>query len=210
MKWLYITLILSASAFAQQSLNNTPSADIVEKGRFFTQGQSNYQPNPAFFTHAQSLAYGLGHGLEIDVDGYNVTRASQAAGGPGFKWAPYAKGKWQTFVGDLTMFGQGGGNLFYMGAARRVGTDRVTASVWNSQAFYAGGNRTGISVGYEHAVGQRFQPQIDWYSGAFGQTAAAVQINFTKNFAIAPGYQWGNTGITQGNHSALVQVDWTF
>lgn len=200
-----LLLLIPAVAMAQENLINVPSVDVVPKGYFFTQGQSNYQPHPALFTHSQSLAYGIGHGLELDVEGNNMTRQSTAVGGFGFKWSPYNHGKWQTVVSDLES--PTVGNMLDLGVARTMSKVRVTAGVWNAQTS---SNRTGAFLGWEYNLSQRFQPQCDWFSGASGLTACAVSINLTKSFAIAPGYQWGNTGIKSGNHSALVQINWMF
>jgi hypothetical protein len=208
MRYGFLALLLLAfcgSVAAQETLINVPSADIVPKGYFHTQVQGNYQPNPALFTYSQSLAYGLGHGLELDVEGNNITRQSTAVGAVGFKWAPYTHGNWQTFVSDVVS--PPTGNMLYLGAARTIGKYRATVGVWNAQTI---GNRTGAFLGLEYNLNKWVAPQCDWLSGASGQSACAVAFSLTKRLQIAPGYTWGNTGIKSGNHSALVQINWEF
>jgi hypothetical protein len=204
---IFLLLTFCGGVAAQETLINVPSADIVPKGYLHTQAQANYQPSPALFTYSQSLAYGVGHGLEFDVEGNNMTRQSTAVGGVGFKWAPYTHGNWQTFVSDLVSVSPPSGNMLYLGAARTIAKYRVTAGVWNAQTV---GNRTGAFLGLEYNVTKRVAPQCDWLSGASGQSACAVAITLTKSLSIAPGYTWGNTGIKNGNHSALVQINWEF
>lgn len=204
-KFALLLFALCGCGAAQENLINVPSADVVPKGYFFTQGQSNYQPSPALYTHSQSLAYGLGHKLELDVEGNNLTRQSTAVSSIGFKWAPYERGKWQTFVSELAS--PLAGNLLSLGVVRTISKYRITAGVRNNQAS---GNQTGVLLGLEYNLNQRLQPQCDWYSSASGQSACAVSIDLAKSLSVAPGYTWGNTGIKSGNHSALVQINWMF
>jgi hypothetical protein len=92
--FLFLVLIafafLTATAHGQEVNMNQPSADIVDKGHLFVRSDSFYTQKPAyFFENVINFAYGLGHNLEVSVNGSDLAHGSdiwQIV--PGFKWAP--------------------------------------------------------------------------------------------------------------------------
>lgn len=220
---LLALVLLSCPAHGQQTIMNVPSADVTDRGHLYFRADSFYQPNPAAYNLNGNLAFGLGHNLEIELNGMNLIHlGQQSAVMPGFKWDAY-KGKSVTlYVGDQFMqpvtnklYSQG--NFVYAAAAYTKGNLRLTGGAWDSQNSFASGNRNGALAGVEYTAktfrnGGSLVPTYDFESGngLNGYSSFGVMVYPVKRLMILPAYDVGNSGATKGNHFAALFIGLMF
>jgi hypothetical protein len=217
MKSFLIIVLLLGSCMAQQTVMNISSADTVSKGKLYYQGTFTYQPSPAYFDMGTTVAYGLPHNFELELDGLNTVHPySPMTVAPGVKWAFLKKKAFTMYAGDLVYLpvnhSFANGNYLYAAAAISSGKFRVTFGGWDSYNAVRVGNHAGTLGAVEYTAktfeGGQLVPSCDWQSGSGsnGIFACGMSIYFANRFMLSPGYQVGNYGAREGNHQAFVQL----
>jgi hypothetical protein len=228
--WLFIFMallalitILSGNAHGQEVIMNQPSADIVDKGHVFVRADEFYTQAPATYDENLNLALGLGHNLEVSLNGVNAF--NRAASGraflvPGFKYAPIKTKNFELYVGDQVYKPVSGpgftGNNTYEGLAYKVGDFRFTGGSFQSHDALAAGNRAGGFGGIEYGkmVSKNWMlgPGVDYASGAGtnGYVSPGLMFSYKMNLFICPGYMIANKGNPNGAHQSFVMIGRTF
>lgn len=215
-------LLTIVSAHGQEVIMNVPSADVVAKGHVFVRADSFYTQHPAFYTENFNLAVGIGHGLELSVNGTGLAHYNDTISVvPGIKYAFYKTKNLTVFAGDqLTRPVRNTpydvGNFAYAGAAYTYGKFRFTGGAWQSVNAVQIGQRAGGMGGVEWNMhtfknGWMIAPGVDYASGAGMNGYTSPGLNIMKgNFFICPGYMIANPKNMNGAHQSFVMVGYTF
>lgn len=210
-----LLLALAIPVVAQEVIMNVPSADVVSAGHVFVRADSFYTQSPAYFEENANVAVGVGHGLELSLNGADLSHESRVVV-PGFKWA-LKRGTFTGFVGDQVTLPVRGivGNNSYEALAWTRGNWRLTGGSFQSHNAVQFGNRAGVLAGVEWTAktfrsGWALVPGIDWASGSGSNGYTSPGLMFMrKNFFFCPGYMIGNPGNKYGAHEAFVMIGTT-
>lgn len=218
-----ILLALSFPCFAQETVFNVPSGDILDRGKFYGELDVTYRPSDSLKSFAPRLVAGIGHNIEVgvNINGIVAPGMSETAITPTVKWKAYNGGNngWAFFIGD---------NLFFPVQNRSydVGTwtyAELTKS-WQSKTrltfggYYASrnvfspGQRGGGQFAIEQGVSQRLTLAADWFTGndSAGYVTPGMIFKFTHKLTGYLSYQMGNSEVSQGNHQLLGEIGWNF
>lgn len=221
LKSLFILLLTSVFAFAQQNLFNVPSGDITNDGKFFYQHQFNLYPQK--LESKAHLVYGLGSGWDV---GMNLV-------GKGVYFSP----EWRASYNSNTQFGsvypnllataqkqfklsehidlnfgtQVGFNLStnlqnkhlnfysYSLASYHIskGTKIVAGGYFGNSMFIGNGNTSGIMLGYEVKLNKKLYLMGDWISGNNNDSAAALggMYSISKRVQLCAGWILPNKNV---------------
>lgn len=225
--WLFLPatiLLLAATAQAQQTIFNVPSADVLDKGHVYVEVDSSFRlSEPRFSSFVPRVVVGAGYRVELGV---NVTGNVQP--GPdtttlvlSFKWKPYDnKGSgYSVLVGNnvhvrLRNRTYDAGDHAYAtlvktfaNQARLSGGAYVfTRGVVDGAAHRAGGQFTA-----EYLFTPRFALAADWYTGkhALGYLTAGAISKPHPKVTLYTAYSIGNSGVSSGNHYFVVQLGYS-
>jgi hypothetical protein len=183
-----------ASAWAQQTLFNVPSADVLGAGKFYLEEDNLWRPGrpeDTYFT-ARAVA-GLGSNVEggVNIGGLVAKGRSVPTATLALKWQPLQTGPWSVTAGAFGLVylrgradGSPSGQAYAHAAWTPIEGTRVTAGVWYATSGYADiGVAKGLLAGFEQHLSPNLVFQADWYSGRNGLGY------FTPGFAWTIG-QW--------------------
>lgn len=174
---LFFALIFPFNCFAQQTIFNVPSADILDEKKVFIQHESQFrtkEPNN-FINATNYFAYGVGSNTELDATLFNLSSpASQNVSlGIGFKksfdldFLSSKEYKTKIIVGDMVPFSlqnEGVGNWAYI-----------------EPSLYFEESRTRITGGIMHGTKQIFGEDVICFLGGFEQKITS-KINFISDY----------------------------
>jgi hypothetical protein len=219
-KTLFLILALSLGAFAQQTVLNVPSADVLDKGKAYVRFDTTHYPVLNGTTFAPNFIYGIGHNVEVGLNFEALSDPTTFATGafvPNFKYRYdrlLQNGEGIVFtVGDKIYIpvhnrSYRAGNYLYATATLVVDSGfRLGGGAFNSQDVVAKGNRTGAIVTVEQMLNDKFTLAADWQSGkgSNGYLTAGLMTFPTKRIMIIPAYQLGNTSASR-NHGFTLFV----
>ena len=207
---------------AQETVFNVPSPDVLDKGKIygevdiptaFQQSTSSFEPR---------VVAGLGKRVEAGLNfiGLTAPDTGQLTVSPTVKWMPY-KGSsgWSIFLGDNLFFPvrqrqYRAGNYVYASLCKTFseGT-RISAGGYEFTAHVvAPKRRTGVQATFEQPVTKSFSLAADWFSGAHasGYLTPGVILKATSRVTFYGAYEFGNSGLTGGNHALLVELGYNF
>jgi hypothetical protein len=214
--------LYGAEVWAQQTIFNVPSADILPEGQGMVQHESQFRPwRPgAFWNGTHYGVYGLGHNTEANITLFNVSApaSNNIALGIGLKTAlPLLEKKMPQEELKLTLGqmipvsleGRGVGNWSYAhlsGRVPKLGT-RLTAGVSTGTRQIFGRTTVNFIGGYEHPVTERFNLRGDWYSGSHvnGLFITGFGYKVSNSNELFCGYQIPNS--RQSGRSGFV-IEW--
>ena len=186
--------------FAQETIFNVPSADVVEKGKIFLEHESQFSDDFGLFTHYG--AYGIGKHTELDLTlfGVGTKKFRSEVLGVGFKTAlPVYENTKFTF-GHLIPIslrgdGVGGysyGHLSYM--FPKLNRLRITSGVLAATTTVFGRDVVSFIGGIEQPITKKFGLQLDWTSGSHvnGLLIAGGWYLFSEKTYLYFGYQIPN------------------
>src|SRR5512147_416486 len=97
-------LIFGGSCFAQETVFNVPSGDVLDRGKVYSEFDFSYRPTDSLKTFTPRVVVGLGKHIEvgINVNGIVAPGLSQTTVTPTIKWKVYDGGDngWAFLVGD--------------------------------------------------------------------------------------------------------------
>jgi hypothetical protein len=218
----------SNSVFAQSTIFNIPSTDVVAKKKTYFEfdfiSHLEGHKDGGFQTYVPRVVYGLGKGVEV---GLNIGATDSIApttvyAQPNIKWQFYAnedKGV-ATTVGAIAFtplkdrktndsFG-----LFYGNLSKKFKGDygpRFTVGGYGLGGYdFAGLDKGGAIVGYEQPLAKKVSFVADWFSGknGFGYVTPGFSFTLPKNGLFNIGYSIGNTG--RKNNGLFVYYGVTF
>jgi len=214
--FLCATLLLCAGAesWAQTTILNTPSTDVVASKRVYVEMDflTNYawQRESSFQNYIPRVVVGIPGKLEAGVN-VSFTHIS----GQDLPVEVQPNVKWQFYNNEKAGVAAATGCILYTPMNHRAGTDTLgQCYVVGSKQF--SGNRgprfhsgayslvgapsertkQGAIIAYEQPLFNRFSFLVDWFSGdnRFGYVSPGISIATSKSTALTTGYAIANHG----------------
>ena len=201
--------IFCATASAQQTIFNVPSADVTPPKAVYleTEGQFRTWKPDRFFSGTEYVAVGVGHNTELNLtlSNLNAPATGTLSMGLGFKTSwPLLKNKLprrelKVTLGELmpiSLRGQGVGSWTYGHLSGRIPklNTRVSAGAFAGTKQLFGRNTVGFIGGFEHPVTERFSLIADWFSGTsnYGLFIPGFSYVLPKGINMFAGFQIPN------------------
>jgi hypothetical protein len=174
-----IWLLVSATALAQQTIFNVPSADVLDPGKVYAEVDELFRPtDPEFSTTTIRGVYGVVPGVEagVNLGGFTSPGPTLPTATAAVKFQPVRAGGFSLTAGGYGLFylrGSRDGNPSGMGygfASYRIAgfETRIDVGGWYSSAGFARPTSTGGAL----ATFEQPLPWVkgltlaaDWYSG---------------------------------------------
>jgi hypothetical protein len=224
--WLRSSLLLfglvglfASAAFAQQTIVNVPSADVLGKGEFYLEFDSTFKFDKntnndlnRFSSFVPRVVAGVGKNVEV---GLNLTGNIQPGSDattlmPTVKIKFYDKKGWALVGGDHVYIpvrnrSYNVGNYVYLQASKSFKSNtRVTFGAYHTSknVFAPKAQRAGGQFGFEQTINSKFSVGADWITGkhAAGYLTPVFTIKPVSRTSVYLGYSIGNSGVTRGNH----------
>jgi len=216
---LAVILVLPSAVFAQQTIFNVPSSDVLDKGKVYLELDASFKFNNQaavgkFSSFVPRVVVGVGNNIEVGVNligniqpGFDTTTLVPAA-----KWRVYNGGDngWSIVVGNnvyipLKNKSYNIGNYAYAQTSKTLkrGT-RLTAGVYHftQNVVASDASRAGGQFGFEHPINKYLSVNADWITGqhAAGYFTPGLAIKFHPKVTGYAGYYIGNANAVKGNH----------
>jgi hypothetical protein len=210
-------------AGAQETIYNVPSGDVLARGKVYGELDLTYNPTTTSGAFTPRVVLGIGHRIEIglNMNGIGAPGIVQTTPTPTIKWETYDGGSngWAFLVGDDIFFPAQNrtytaGNYLYAEFTKTWNKKtRLTFGAFDfTRQVVASGNRGGGQFAIEQPLTGRVTLAADWFTGthALGYVTPGVIVKVTPRFTLYGTYQFGNTGVTNGNHQFLMELGWNF
>jgi len=215
--------VLLGSAFAQETVFNVPSGDILDRGKIYGELDFGYQYSDSNASYTPRIVVGLGRQVEagLNINGIGTPGPSQTILSPAIKWKVYDGGKngWAFLVGD-TMYlpvqnrTYTTGNYVYAEFAKtwRTGTRATFGAYHFSRDVVASAQRAGGQFALEQPINSRLTVATDWYTGnqALGYVTPGAIVKLTPKLTWYACYEIGNHRASSGNRLFLTELGWNF
>ena len=217
------TIVLSlvaAAAFAQQTIFNVPTADVLDKGKVYVENDDLWRPqDPHFATFTIRGVSGFGANVEggVNVGGLVTPGRSAPTATAAVKWQPLKVGGFALTTGAHGLFflhgskdGDPAGFFYAHGAYTFSTNTRLTAGGWVATPDYAAPKTTrGALAGLEQKLVERLNLIADWYSGENGIGYFTPGVSSTwGGFTLYAGYSFKNAD-SKGN-AMLFELGFNF
>ncbi len=212
--------LVAGGAFAQQTIFNVPSADVLEKGRVYVEEDTLWRPrDPHFAVFTVRGVYGFAERMEggVNVGGFVTPGRSTPTATAAIKWQPIKAGNFAVTAGAHGLFFLRGSEdgipagHFYAHASYAFPTDtRVTAGGWVATAGYAApGDTRGGVFALEQKVNDHLNLDADWFTGrnGIGYFTPGL-VSSWGPWTVYAGYSLKN-GDSKGN-AGLVELGFIF
>lgn len=222
-KLVLFVLACASFSFAQETIFNVPSGDILDRGKVYGELDVTYQHSSDVAAFTPRVVIGAGHGVEVGLNfnGPANSASPELVLSPTIKWKAYDGGNngWAFLVGDdlFVPFQNrtyNAGNYVYgeftktwrSGARATFGAYDFTPSV------VAHGQHAGGQFGIEQPLSKRITVAADWYTGAqsLGYVTPGLIFKVTSKLTWYASYQVGNQNALSGNHQFLTELGWNF
>ncbi len=218
---LLILTILPISSYAQETVFNVPSGDVLQKGKAYSELDITYKYSDGSVGLTPRLVVGIGESLELglNVNGLTTPDILRTTLAPAIKWKPYAKDRWSFLLGDEFLVPiqnrtYNVGNYFYAEFVKSWHTQtRATFGAYHfTPSVVAAAQRAGGQFAIEQPVSKSFTVAADWYTGnhALGYITPGIIVKLSEKLTWYVSYQVGNGGAANGNHQFLTEFGWTF
>jgi hypothetical protein len=221
---LLFVVIPARSSYAQETVFNVPSADVLDKGKVYGELDGTVRVvDPPFATFTPRVVVGIGHQIEVGVNfnGLSAPEVGELEISPTVKWRIWkAKSSgWSFLVGDDLFFpvskrSYEAGNYAYafFGKEWKHGTRIGFGGYDFTSNVVSTGNRAGGQLTLEQTLNKRLTLAAEWYTGnsAVGYVNTGAVIKLTQKVTLYTAYQIGNSGVTTGNHQFLWEFGYNF
>ena len=208
-------------AFAQQTVFNVPSGDVLDKGKVYGELDATFKHSDSTASLTPRVVVGAGGKVEVGLNfnGLGTGFTQQATLSPTIKWRAHEGNEngWALVVGDALYLPvqnrtYDAGNYFYLDFVRtwKSGT-RVTGGAYHfSPKVVASSQRAGGQFAFEQPVNRFVTLATDWYTGghALGYVTPGIIIKLNRKVTWYGAYQIGNRDVERGNHQALFELGW--
>ncbi|MBI2995164.1 MAG: hypothetical protein HYY52_00430 [Candidatus Melainabacteria bacterium] len=214
---IYI-LFFCNQVYAQQTIFNVPSADVLEKGQIFIQHESQFSGDFGLFTNYASLGVGKYTELDLTLFGVGTNNVKNETLGIGFKTAlPVHKESETKFtfgnIVPVSLRGNGVGGYFYSHLSTRLPKikTRLTSGVLVGTTTLFGRDFVSYIAGVEQPITKRFGIIMDYHSGkhANGFLIPGFYYGFPKNITLWAGYQIPNNK-ANGDNGFVIELSRIF
>jgi hypothetical protein len=207
--------ITSSESFAQSTIFNIPSTDVVSKKKTYLEfdfiSHLESHEDGGFQAYIPRVVVGLGKGVEIGANFSfldALTPDQPVEFQPNIKWQPYAgdNGVAVSFgaIGYIPISNRVDGiddfALLYGNVSKKFKGQygpRVTAGGYGLAGRTEGtGDRGGAFFGYEQPLSGKVSFVADWFTGKnrFGYVTPGFAFTLPKNGLFLAGYSIGNEG----------------
>lgn len=220
---LALLVAADGGAWAQETIFNVPSGDVLDRGKVYGELDITYRPDDGGAGFTPRFVVGIGHRIEVglNLNGLGTPGPNQATLTPTIKWKAYDGGNngWAFLVGDdLFLPAQNrtyrAGNYVYAEFTKtwKTRTRATFGAYYCSAHVVSSGQRAGGQFGIEQPIGSRVTLAADWYTGhhALGFVTPGVIVKVTSKLSWYGTYQLGNSAISNGNHQFLSEAGWNF
>jgi hypothetical protein len=225
---LGLILILPLQTFAQQTIFNVPSTDVLDKKQVYVELDASFKPNNQtalrkFSSFVPRIVAGVGNNVEI---GLNVIGNVQPGSDsttlvPTVKWKFYENKRKNTALIAGTNFyipvknrAYNVGTYSYAAVSKTINKTRLTAGgyVASKNVFASKAVRAGGQFGFEQTVSSKISVAADWITGknASGYFTPGIIYKPTPKLAAYLAYSIGNADAKRGNHYFLLEIGYTF
>ena len=218
-----LAIFPACGAYAQQTVFDVPSADVLDKGKVYGELDGTVRPVDPLATFTPRVVYGIGHQIEIGMnfDGLSAPTLGELEVSPTAKWRLWSSktSGWSFFVGDDLFFPvhertYNAGNYVYAVFAKEWnrGT-RISFGGYDfTRKVVASANRAGGQFTFEQRINSRLTLAAEWYTGnqATGYVNPGAIIKLSPKLTLYAAYQIGNAGVTAGNHQFLWEIGYNF
>jgi len=222
-------LLPKSAAFAQSTLFNVPSTDVVAKKKVYLEfdflSHFTSHTKGGFQIYAPRAVFGVAKGVEAGV---NISFVDALAPNqpvyisPNVKWQFYNNEKLGLALATgvvistpITRRSLGGttAQVYVVGSKSFTGSygPRVTFGGYRLVgSFEEGTDKSGIILGYEQPITSKVSFVTDWSSGNndYGYVVAGTGITLSPKSVLYAGYNFGNQG--RGNNSLGVFYGYSF
>lgn len=218
---LAIILQWPVNAFAQETVFNVPSADVLARGKAYFELDFTYMHSTGRGSLTPRVVLGIGHSCEagVNLNGLAVPGAVQTTLAPTVKCKLYDGGGngWTLLAGDdlfipLQNRSYAAGNYIYAEVVKSWRSKtRATFGAYDFTAnVVALANRAGGQFAIEQPLGNRLTLAADWYTGDhnLGYVTPGIIVKATSRLTLYGTYQIGNGGAASGNHQVLIELGW--
>jgi hypothetical protein len=211
------------SAYAQETVFDVPSADVLNSGQVYAELDGTVRPVNPVASYTPRIVIGIGHQIEVGLnfDGLGSPALGALEMSPTIKWRIWnaQQSGWSLYAGDDLFFPVrnrtfNSGNYVYAAFAKtwKSGT-RITFGGYDfTRNVVAAANRAGGQFTFEQPVNKRLTLAAEWYTGnqASGYVNPGAVIKLTSKLTLFAAYQIGNAGVTAGNHQFLWEFGYNF
>ena len=213
-------LLLAASALAQQTIFNVPTADVLDKGKTYLEIDALWRPQEADFALFTARGvYGVGSNLEagVNVGGFVTPGRSVPIATPNIKWQPWKNDTFAVTTGVFGLFflrgsqdGSPAGLAYAHVAAKLPTNTRLTVGgYWATSGYAATEPEAGALIALEQTVIPHLNVIADWFSNENGIGYLTPGISSTwGGWTFYAGYSIKN-GDSDGN-AMLLEAGFTF
>lgn len=223
----FLFLLHNSPCFAQQTIVNVPSADVMEKQKSFFQHESQFRTKERgrFWNTTEYFAHGIGHNTELDATLFNLSSpaSNNVSLGLGFKSAIPLKideikdYKPQVTVGSMVPFslqGNGAGHWIYGSGSITIpqSNSRFTAGISDGTKQIFGEAVTCFFGGFEQKISNEVSFVSEWYSGkhAMGIFTSGFNYSLPQDMILFAGYQIPNSKEKAGRQAFVASLAKTF
>ena len=228
---LVLLVALPASSYAQQTIFNVPSSDVLDKGKVYGELDVSFKPNDdagnvvgRFSSFVPRVVVGAGRRVEV---GLNLTGNLNPGPDsttlvPAIKYKAYdgGEGGWSIVLGDHLFVpvrnkSYDVGNYVYAQVSKTFKTKtRLTTGSYHfsDNVVAAGAPRAGGQFGFEQPVSKTVTLAADWFTGkhSAGYFTPGVVFKVGKNTTGYAGHSIGNQNPSRGNHFFLLELGYNF
>jgi hypothetical protein len=210
-------------AYAQETVFDVPSADILDKGKVYGELDGTVRVADPLATFTPRIVVGIGHQIELGVnfDGLSAPDVGELEISPTAKWRIWKArtSGWSFLVGDDLFFpvyqrSYDAGNYAYAFFSKEwKRRTRIGFGGYDfTRSVVATGNRAGGQFTLEQVVNKRLTLAAEWYTGnsSVGYVNTGAVIKLTQKLTLYTAYQIGNSGVTTGNHQFLWEIGYNF
>ncbi len=221
-KLIFLLLIFfGGEAYAQQTIFNVPSADVLEKDKNFLQHESQFRGKDQgqFYNSANYFSHGIGSNTEIDVTQFNLSSpaSENISVSVGTKTVLPLAEKENAYQPKLilgamlpiSLQGNGSGHWLYGASSITLPqtNTRLTAGFSSGTKQMFGKNVNAFMGGIEQKITNDFSLIGDWYSGHQNWGLAALGFSYAlpQDFTFYGGYQIPNSK-RSGRNSFVIEI----
>lgn len=220
--------ILPWQIFAQQTIFNVPTTDVLDKKQVYIELDVAFKTNNQtaqnkFSSFVPRVVVGVGNNVEV---GLNVTGNIQPGTDsttlvPTVKWKFYENEKKDlAFIGGTNVYlpvrnrAYNIGTYSYLATSKTINKTRLTAGgfVASKNVFAPNAVRSGGQFGIEQTINSKVTLAADWMTGkhASGYFTPGVIYKPTPKLTTYWSYSIGNANASKGNHYFLFEFGYTF
>ena len=221
---LAFLFVLPASGYAQQTIFNVPTTDVLDKSKVYIELDLSAKPNePRFSSFVPRVVVGTDKRFEVGLNliGNIQPGRDTTALVPTLKYKFYDGGEnGYALVAGNNLFiplrnrTYNLGNYVYLNGSKTVGKTRLTAGGYHFSSHVVAPNaqRAGAQFGFEQTMTPSFTIAADWITGKHASGYFTPGIIFKPHSRVTgyAGYSLGNANLRNGNHFLLIESGYTF